>query len=310
MPRHKDTNDDPSLIAVLALDCADYRLLQSWGCSNLLLDRHGSLETFTWSLDTPHTTEIWPTVATGTYPDVHGIVFEELEVEWDNPTLQQGQALAKRILPQSVRTFLGRIVEKGGAEHIVDDRQTECWHPFDSLYQWPGVARWEHFHEARAAYQDLSKGNVTERDLQRRLFANFRDEVAWLAEQNRGLVGTHAHLLDTAGHTYAARESKLRQYYKRVDYLIGLLLNHVDNLVILSDHGIQVKWHSDDEVGSHSIHSYVAVRGPAFDDYPLPETMVDVSDWLADCMGIPLRERNRPATVDTPEETLKALGYK
>lgn len=52
-------------ITVLRLDAADYEPANNWSCENILLDRHGEVQTETYSLNVPATLEVCPSIATG-----------------------------------------------------------------------------------------------------------------------------------------------------------------------------------------------------------------------------------------------------
>jgi len=85
-------------ILVLAADAADHQLINDWRLHNLALDHSQELETKAWHYDQPHTTEVWPTIATGEPPSESGIN-KERSVKWENSGVNSASAVARRILP-------------------------------------------------------------------------------------------------------------------------------------------------------------------------------------------------------------------
>jgi hypothetical protein len=295
-------------IAVLALDATDVRLARRWDCENLLLDDHQMLETYAHSLPFPRTVEVWPTVATGLSPDDHGIAGDGNE--WDNPLLRTASRVTQ-YLPREVRSTLGRPFQRSGEKRSI--ARTDADHVFSdgAVRYWPGIAEATHLIEAWRLMSFTSGGDITEGRLERELKGLTGEELGWLAvacEWNVPIAGVHSHVLDTAGHIYANRESKLREMYKWVDQQVGILRDRVDRLVILSDHGMQVGWLDDESPGTHSFEALVAAEGV---DGPLPESVYDVREWLeaqfddVDTSG----GDDTAASSDTPVQHLKDLGY-
>jgi len=126
-----------------------------------------------------------------------------------------------------------------------------------------------------------------------------------MSHTNVPLLGVHAHILDAAGHAFAEQPNQLREVYENVDEMLGVVREHVDRLVVLSDHGMEVGWiDSDEKPGSHS---WRAMFGTT-EDGPLPESVFDVREWLAQ------RESEQDgvvdaASLDTTREQLEDLGY-
>lgn len=293
-------------IAVLALDAADYRLLREWNCENLLLDNHGPLESYAYTYEYPHTSEVWPTVATGLGPEEHGITPTSAHSDWQNPFLRLASRGANVVLPDTATDLLGKHLVSIGVARHVSSPSRDMVTVFDELYEWPGLSHTENLDQAWKLMRRTRAGNVTERELDTVLFRNTREELLWLASRSGGLVGTHAHVLDVMGHTYCRREAELRSRYERVNEMVPLIRDGVDEFVILSDHGMQVSWLDDEKPGEHSWDAYIA---STLDD-DLPETVFDVAGWLENHRPMASDAEageDRPAISDTAAETLENL---
>lgn len=293
-------------IAVVALDAADYRLLERWNCDQLLLDSHGSLETFSHSLKEPHTLEVWPTIATGVSPEKHGIgPTEDHQTKWDNPIIDFGRKLTSWALPQEFRTQLGKTLLATGASVEHSYPTTDVDHVFDAAHMWPGVMPASHLGQAWDLLNGLYEGQFDDGELEYELFELTHQELNWTAVQT-GLVGVHCHVLDVAGHAYCRREDRLRHYYERVGHLVSALRTCVDEVIILSDHGMQVDWLDDENPGSHSFDAAISTTM----DCSLPSHVTEVADWLDRHRPSPEEEADSAeAIVDTTREQLEELGY-
>ena len=156
--------------------------------------------------------------------------------------------------------------------------------------------------------REASEGSLTDKALRRSLLANTGREIGWLVAMARlgvPIAGVHSHILDTAGHIYADRPRTLRKYYMLVDELIGDLRRSCDQLVVLSDHGIQTTETDDDQVGRHSMRAMIGAQNVD----GLPETVYDVREWLYPQLDEPSVIDDRVAGMDTPDEHLRDLGY-
>lgn len=298
-------------IAVLALDAADVRLARDWDCENLLLDDHRKLETYAHTLDFPRTMEVWPTVATGLGPDEHGVVGDANE--WENPALRAASRVTK-YLPREVRSTLGRPFQRAGQERSM--ARTDASHVFENgvVRYWPGITPADHVREAWRLMALASGGEISEEQLKRELTGFAGEELGWLAvasEWNVPIAGVHSHAVDIMGHTYANRESRLRETYEWMDREVGFLRERVDRLVILSDHGMQVGW-LDDDPGTHSFDGLISAEGV---DGPLPDSVFDVREWLEAALDETPAASDRDtaedaaASSDTPVQHLRDLGY-
>lgn len=262
-------------LAVLALDAADYRLVQEFDCTNLLLDNHDHLETHAYGHRYPYTFEVWPVVATGVPPQDSGITRESMP-EWDSRVLQLASKFAGH-LPNRLRSKIGGLLHSAGAGRHRGDPVTDHSHVFDAVDGWPGVTPAPHVHEAIDLYMQLLDGELRRSELDPMLSRDLSHTIDWLSSVT-GLVGSHTHILDAAGHVFceAGGQDQLREYYRIADARVGDLRDRVDDLLIVSDHGMQVQDLGDPEPGEHSYRAMVATTI----DGALPRDIEDVANWL------------------------------
>ncbi|MXR41866.1 hypothetical protein GRX01_11025 [Halobaculum sp. WSA2] len=294
-------------LAVIALDAADYALARRWDCENILLENSGPLETFTYSADHPYTPEVWTSVATGVHPSEHEVTGDA--ADWDSLALRVASQ-ATQFFPHKVRNTLGKPFRERG--HRQEIHRTHLPHAFETgqVFGWPGIADATHLSEAWSWASKVSHGEMTERELRQRTMGNTGKEFGWIVgitDIDTPIAGVHSHVLDVTGHAFATREAKLREYYERVDSMLGWVRERTDELVVLSDHGIRVSWIDDGESGVHSNRAMVAATEGVKGD--LPESVFDVRKWLE--LNTDDRERgvDQTVTMDTAEERLRELGY-
>lgn len=298
-------------LAVLALDAADPELVERWGCDNLKLNTHGSIETFAHTLDLPYTPEVWCTVATGVSPDTHGV--GDSSFKWDNPILRAASK-ATQFLPHYHRRQLGRIVAGGRAEkdEMMSFEVTDHNHVFEAglVKGWPGITPADNLSAAWADLGAAAEGDITDSEFQNRLVTRTGEELGWLAAAveygEAPVAGVHSHILDAAGHTYADDEATLRRMYRVTDSMVGELRERVDRLVILSDHGMQAVCLDDTTPGKHSWRAMMSTTEAG----PLPESVFEVRDWIESRLTQADREESGAVSMDeTTAEHLQDLGY-
>jgi len=291
-------------ICVLALDAADYGVIKKLNCNNILLEEHGKLEVFSHNFDVPQTMEVWPSVATGTSPKEHGISNDP--ERWRNPILRRASSISSW-LPDRVRELLGIPFQMVGAERSMQTIATD--HAFDEVYGWPGVTDSKHLQQAWEWYHEALQGELPTEELDHRMRANTGKELGWLASMSRSdarIVGVHSHVLDVAGHVYGDDPDRLRAVYQWVDDLVSWMRTYVDQLIILSDHGMENKICGDDEPGTHSWRAMVSTQGLSG---PLPESALDVRTWLEERTDTTSCKSEDNVDVSDVEKHLIELGY-
>lgn len=298
-------------VILLAIDALDHELVDKFDCDGFKLQTNDSLETFCYSLDEPHTTEVWPTVATGLHPRDHGVV-EQTAARWNNPLFSMASYVLQSA-PHSLRIKLGEIATRmTGAEFslVETDKESIFDSPHREVHNWPGVInshvlqnRWELLVEA----DDSTNSAIFDRDL----LSVAAEKIGWVSEMSRHqveLAATHIHAIDIAGHGYRTDEEHYEEIYKQLETQILDLRNNLaddDELIILSDHGMGVESIEGDDPGVHSMRAFISTTQPNAD---LPESVFDVREWLE------TRIQGSDESIDTGEididdEHLRDLGY-
>jgi hypothetical protein len=298
-------------LVVLALDAMDPFLVDDFECQHLDLGDLREIETYSYNLDHPYTLEVWPTVATGLHPREHGVGGEaHKDQQWDNPLLEFASRFTVH-LDGDLRNRLGNLVESttGASQRITE---TDAATIFDGegrfVHNWPGV------HDSAELQRVWDTANL-ERDLSREAFDRnlttiAAQQFAWTEEMLRyeaALVATHVHTLDYFGHAYCDDREAYRAGYDWVDNWVGRIREAMapeDDLLLLSDHGLEVAWNdADDDPGGHS---WRACATATIDD-GLFDDVYEAHDWIEAHVPAP-GERDREA-VDLPTDQLEELGY-
>lgn len=103
---------------VLGWDALDHELVERFGLTEAFGPHYSQLETFdNPHLGKPHTYEVWPSIITGTTPNVHGIHIEsENGVDWKNPAVAAISRTVQGVVPRRIRTKFGRRLQNQGAK--------------------------------------------------------------------------------------------------------------------------------------------------------------------------------------------------
>lgn len=292
-------------LIILGIDAADYDLLTRWNCENLLLDNHAEIETFTHSLDTPTTLEVWPSLATGVRPDRHGIVPDPTERS-QTPFWKQAAIAGLSRLPKWAEIGVRRLKQN---QYESTFPVTDHDHVFEagSVYNWPGVTPCYDWSEESDWFKAVSDGEMTDMEFRRRHLGNAGKGIGWLLGQaatNVSIAGAHIHILDHMGHLYGNRPDRLRASYEAIDEMVGIMQDRVDSLIVVSDHGMQTTVTEDPDPGVHSPRATFATTEPG----PLPDSILDIRAWLAERLDHHADEGMNTG-VDAPREHLENLGY-
>jgi hypothetical protein len=94
-------------LVVLGVDALDPELVDSDYHPDLALSAHKSINTVISKGGAPSTHELWPTIITGLPPSKHGLTLADDGVAWGNPVLNAGSKLADYLIPEVVQTKIG-----------------------------------------------------------------------------------------------------------------------------------------------------------------------------------------------------------
>lgn len=293
-------------LIVLALDAVDARLVEEFDCQNLKLDAHTEMTTIaSEARGTPHTLEVWPSVATGKRPEEHGVVGSNTST-WDNP-IPNFFSKFTGVFSEATRAKLGRIATQLiGAEYSSETAEGDNFLDGNGriVREWPGITDSPELIQVWEWVKEADAGEITTTEFEQYVMGMCGAQFGWVRELARhevNLIATHIHTVDAFGHPYATNREKLRHFYCRLDEYVGKLRRAIDgDLLIVSDHGMQVAW-LDDNPGQHSWHAFAATttKEP-------PSHILDVREWVEEHVEITTMDDDK---MDMPTETLRQLGY-
>lgn len=324
-------------LVVLGVDALDPDLVDPDSHPNLSLRKHSSIDTINSSAGSPSTHELWPTIITGLEPEKHGLVLDD-GVAWENPALAFGSTVADYVLPQSIQMRIGgwllnntdqdafrvpaTYYEEEGISTVFDDRQAVAI----------GVPNYvtdpnseDREHQLRRRMGDLferdleAKGGHSSSDpeqfyelcLEMSMIRIARTRRALRSRQNE-LVFGYTSGLDLIGHVSYDRPEMQRAAYDELDQFVGELRNDLtekDDLVLVSDHGLQD--------GVHTERAMIASTDP--DIVEEVESVLDIRAVIEGALADGNHQgagRSFPVETDESEETkeevhsrLEDLGY-
>lgn len=325
-------------LVVLGLDALDPDIVDTEIHPGLTLAAHERIDTIVSTQGEPSTHELWPTIITGLHPREHGLLVEE-GVSWSNPLFGLGSRVAEYVLPDRLQTALGAYLlnateadafrtpanyyDEHDLETMFDNRQSLAI----------GVPNYvTESGEDREHQLRRSMGELFERDPEATGGHRSADPETFyeqcmemlmvrIARTRRGLLGRRYELafgytsgLDLVGHVAYGRPGLQQAAYREADRFVSELrddLGPEDDLLLVSDHGLQDGLHTDEAM--------VAATDPA-----LVEAIDDVRDVrgaideaLANGAHLPDPDSRPTATGeagsdvsgDAVREQLEDLGY-
>lgn len=297
-------------LVVIGLDAADYALAKRWDCENILQTNNDKIETFSHTKDRPITAEVWPAIANGKLPDEGGKEGKRGS-DWDG-LMSIASTVGKKTLPKDWQIEIGRYLRVGQEvpEHY---GPVENDHAFaeGAAFNWPGITPAKNWSRAHYWYMKQHTGEITDIEFLRHEVALTGQELGWAYSMSKlelPIVATRCHILDHAGHAWCYDEEKYRETYEMVDEMIGeMFSDYPDDIVIVSDHGMQTEFTDDEDPGTHSWRSMVSTNF----DSDLPEKVQDFREWVEWKMprSGELGVWGEDTTDGATTEQLKNLGY-
>lgn len=296
-------------LLIVGLDALDAKLIDHYGLEQLNLNTSSELETYAKMHPVPFTLEVWPTVATGLPPKEHGVTGAGTS-QWDNPFVDFASKFTGN-MTENMRSRLGDIAEElTGAEWTfgVTDQPTIFDGENRCVHNWPGVKKPEELQQIWDLMNAANDGDISREEFDRDVLGIAAEQFGWAREMLNHQVdvaGVHIHTPDAFGHPYAWDQQRLEEKYERIGGFVSELreaLGEDDELLVLSDHGMQVDWFEEDEnVSKHSFRAYVTTTLDS-----VPESVYDVREWVEE--NVVEGEVTR-TEIEMPEETLRDLGY-
>jgi len=296
-------------LVVLAIDALDPAHVEESGVEQFQLSTWGESETFAHMYDKPHTSEVWPSVATGRHPSDHGVT-EERTSQWDNPLVDFASRFTGRLSGKQ-RAILGEIAQRvTGADWELEEVESDTFldGPGRVVHNWPGVHRGSELQRAWEMFRRANQNDMSTQEFDRRIRGIAAEQFGWVREMldhDLNLVASHIHVVDATGHVYRNdRERYYDAYRWTAERLEGVksAMRPDDELLLVSDHGIETSWISGDATpGSHSWRAFTATTLDT-----RPESVFEVREWVEEYVDNTTGEEDE---LDIPEEQLEDLGY-
>ena len=319
-------------VVVLGIDALDPDIVDPADHPNLVLDSHAGIGTIRSVAGEPSTHELWPTIITGLTPEEHGLKLDD-GVAWENPLLRTGSTVADSVLPDAVQTRLGAwllnstdedafrmpasyyeerglstLLDGEGRQAIgvpnyvvedTDDREHQLRRGMGELF--------ERDPDATGGHESADPETFYEQCMEMAMIRTARVRRA-LRSRRYELVFGYTSGLDLIGHVSHDRPELQQRAYTELDCFVGELrgdLRDGDELVLVSDHGLQDGLHTDEAM--------IAATDPGVVD--AVEGVLDVRAAIADLLGsgdhTPETDTDREGGLesDAVREQLEDLGY-
>jgi predicted AlkP superfamily pyrophosphatase or phosphodiesterase len=320
-------------VVVLGIDALDPDLVDTGKHPHLALDAHQSIETIVSSSGEPSTHELWPTIITGLPPADHGLVLDD-GVTWENPIVAALSSVADYVLPDEIQTRLGNwLLTNTGADAfrtpatyyadndlgtVFDDRESTAIGIPNYVVD-PDTEDREH--QLRRHMGDLfkrdsdAKGGHTSTDPVRFYEQCLEMVMIRIARVRRALRSREHELvfgytsgLDLIGHVTHSRPKLQNQAYEEINEFVGELrgdLSEEDELVLVSDHGLQDGLHTDEAMIASTDPGVVSSIKSVLDVRAAIEELLAIGEHTP----APGNDRQDGLGSEAVREQLNDLGY-
>lgn len=320
-------------LVVFGIDALDPDLVYPDEHSHLALDSHRSIETIVSSSGEPSTHELWPTIITGLPPSDHGLLLDE-GVTWENTFISLLSLISDYALPDQLQTRLGSWLLNNTeadafrtpATYYADNNIRTVFNDRESIAI--GIPNYVVDPETEDREHQLRRqmGDLFERDVKAKGGHRSADPISFyeqclemamirIARVRRALRSREYELvfgytsgLDLIGHVTHNRPGLQQRAYEELNEFVGELsadLNEEDELVLVSDHGLQD--------GLHTEEAMIAATEPSVVD--AVESVLDVRDAIEEQLTMgdhtPTHRDDRGGQFgsEAVREQLEDLGY-
>jgi len=262
-------------LVVLGIDALDPDLVDEHTHPNLTLDAHDGIETIESVESEPSTHELWPTIITGLAPKEHGLTLADDGVAWGNPVLSMGSRVADFALPDSLQTAIGAWLltnteadafrtpaiyyPENGIETVFDGRDAKAIGIPNYVVDTDAQDRehvlrkrmgelFERDSDATGGHRSADPEAFYEQCLEMAMVRVARTRRA-LRSREYELVFGYTSSLDLVGHIAYQAPGMQAAAYAEMDEFVAELrgdLEPHDELVLISDHGLQDGVHTDE----------------------------------------------------------------
>ena len=319
-------------VVVFGIDALDPDLVDPGDHPALTLNAHGPIETISSVAGEPSTHELWPTIITGLTPAEHGLKLED-GVAWENPLLRTGSSVADTVLPDAVQTRIGAwllnntdedafrmpasyYAEQGlstlldgesrraiGVPNYVveetEDREHQLRREMGELFKRDP--------DATGGHESADPRTFYEQCLEMAMVRTARVRRA-LRSRRHELVFGYTSGLDLIGHVSHDRPALQERAYHELDEVVGELVTDLepeDELVLVSDHGLQEGLHTDEAMIAATDPGVVDAVGGVLDIRNAVEELLERGEHT------PERRDDRVGGLESEavQEQLEDLGY-
>lgn len=324
-------------LAVLGIDALDPDLVDPGAHPNLALADRRAIETIPSHTGEPSTHELWPTILTGLEPAEHGLTLADDGVAWGNPVLAAGSRVADHVLPEGLQSRVGAWLltntdtdafrtpatyyAENGISTVFDGRESTAIGVPNYVVDPDSEDR---EHQLRRSLGDLFERDPDatggHRSSDPETFYEQCMEMAMIrvARARRAVRGGRYELvfaytsgLDLVGHVTYDRPRLRDGAYDEIDEFVGELrgdLGGDDELLVVSDHGLQDGVHTDEAMVAATDPSLVADVDSVTDVRAAIERELDERDHAPTPRYGGAGERD-PTDGDEVREQLEDLGY-
>jgi predicted AlkP superfamily pyrophosphatase or phosphodiesterase len=320
-------------VVVFGIDALDPDVVDPDVHPHLTLAEYSPIETISSSAGEPSTHELWPTIITGLRPEEHGLTLDD-GVAWESPVLRMGSKASDYVLPDSVQTQLGALLlnrtsedafrtpasyyAEQGLDTIFDGRNGKSIGIPNYVVD-PGTEDREHqlrrdmgdlFErdpEAKGGHASADPVAFYEQCLEMAMIRTARIRRA-LRGQQYELVFGYTSGLDLVGHISYDRPVLQEQAYEELNDFVGELrgdLREDDELVLVSDHGLQDGLHTEEAMIASTEPVIVEAASSVLDVRRALEAELDRRDHTP----VPRREETTVGDSSEVQEQLEDLGY-
>lgn len=322
-------------LVVLGIDALDPELVDATEHPHLTLNASRTIDTIDSSAGDPSTHELWPTIITGLRPEEHGLVLDE-GVAWDNPLLQLGSQVASYILPDGIQARIGAWLLNNTTEDAFRTSATYyAQQGLDTIFDGResksiGIPNYvvDKTEEDREHQLRRQMGELFERNPDTETGHSTNDPITFYEQclemamirivrvrralRNRSfeLVFGYTSGLDLIGHVAYERQELQSDAYDELNDFVGELeedLREEDELVVISDHGLQNGVHTHQAMIATTDQSIIEGVESVLDVASAIETELDSTNHKPEQRSQTVESDE--ATRQTVEKQLEDLGY-
>lgn len=322
-------------LVVLGLDALDPALVEDETHPSLTLSRYHAIDTIASSAGSPSTHELWPTIITGLPPEEHGLTLDD-GIAWGNPILDAASDIADWLFPQRIQTRIGAWLLtntsadafRAPATYYRENGLSTVFDAYRSLAI--GVPNYvtDPDEEDREHRLRRRMGNLFERDLEARgghTSADPAEFYEWcmemlmvrIARVRRGLrsrtyelVFGYTSALDLVGHVaFDKPELQSRAYDEANDFVGELAADLLDDdeLLLVSDHGLQEGVHTDEAMVAGTDPTMVEAIDSVLDVRAALEVTLSTGDHVPS--SNPVSRGGQGVESEAVRKHLENLGY-